>query len=217
MILPTIIAGCTRREPNRLAHAPAAPGMVSVYVVAHGYHTSLAVRAPDVPVPAWPERRDFPDADFLELGWGEREYYSRENPGIALGFRALFIPSKSAVEGIALNGPIDRALPESEIVELHIPQRHFERMVEFVRRTHEFDAHGRPIVIATAKHERGIFYASPLTFSAFHNCNVWTAEALREAGIRLRPASAMTAALLLRQVRPLSAAADRGSRPQRSN
>ncbi len=67
------LAGCASREPNRLALDAPSPGMHGFFVVSHGYHSGLAVRARDVPEGAWPARRDFPDAEFLVMGWGERE------------------------------------------------------------------------------------------------------------------------------------------------
>jgi uncharacterized protein (TIGR02117 family) len=197
--------GCARRQPNRLAHAPPPWGTHSVLVVGHRYHTGLAVRAGDVRAAAWPARRHFPGAVHLLLGWGEREYYTHEDPGFALALRALFVPSPSAIEVIPVAAGIAQALPDSEIVELHVGRAGFDRMVEFVRATHEFDASGNAVVIGATADGRGLFYASARPFDALHNCNVWVAHALQAAGLPVRPQAAVTAGLLLRQVRRLAA------------
>ena len=181
--------------------------MHSIFVIAHGYHTGLVVGAREVPATALPARSDFPDADYLALGWGEREYYPRDDPGIWLALRALFTPSRSTINVIGLSAPLTSALRDSEIVELHIAEAGFSRMVEFVRESHELDAHGRAIVIGSDVHQPGRFYASPRTFHALQNCNVWVARALQSAGLPVDPRAALTAGMLLRQVRRLSAAA----------
>jgi uncharacterized protein (TIGR02117 family) len=209
--LCSILAGCATREPDRIAVDTPPLGVHSIFVLGHGYHTGLAVRAREVPEAAWPARRDFPDADYLEIGWGEREYYPRENPGVSLGLRALFTPSLSAVHVVAITGPLTRFFPDSEIIELHVSQAGFERMIEFVRETHQLDAYGHAVVISSGLHEKGRFYASPRTFHAFENCNVWVTRALQAAGLPVHPKGAITAGMLLRQVRRLSVAAPAAS------
>ena len=208
----TAAGGCARQQPNRIGADPPAPGVHSVFVLAHRYHTGLAVRARDVPVGAWPARTDFPDAEYLELGWGEREYYPRDDPGFSLALRALFTPSRSTINVIAITGPLARERYESEIVELHVSQDGFARIVGFVRESHELDASGRPIIVSAGPRTPGRFYASPRTFHALENCNVWVARALQAAGIPVRPDSAVTAGMLLKQVRRLSVAAPAASK-----
>lgn len=199
-----MLVGCAKVEPSRIAGGPPAAGERSVFVVAHRYHAGIIVHASDVPPDAWPARVDLADAEYLELGWGEREYYIRDDPGMWRGLRALFIPSQSAIEVIAITGPLIQIGDEREIIELRVSRSGFERLVEFVRQSHELDAHGRGAIIAAASRERGLFYASSRTFHGFENCNVWVARGLQAAQLPIRPSTAITAGMLLRQVRRLS-------------
>src|SRR5438552_53366 len=200
------LTGCARHEPSRIAADAPPPGIHSVFVTGHRYHTGLVVRAPDVPQRAWPARRDFPDAEYLELGWGEREYYPRDEPGVWRGVRALLTPSRSTINVIPISGTLTRALSDSEIIELRVREDGFARMIEFIRRSHEYDAEDRAIVIPAGPRQAGRFYASPRTFSGLENCNVWVARALESAGLPVNPHAALTAGMLLRQVRGLSVA-----------
>ena len=176
-----------------------------IFVLGHGFHTGLAVDAREVPEAAWPARRDFPDADYLELGWGDREYYPREHPGVWLALRALFTPTSSTLRVLPVAGPLRPFFRDREIIELQVSQAGFERIVEFVRQTHELDADGRAIAIRSELNDGSRFYASPRTFHAFENCNVWVARALEAAGLPVDPDSAITAGMLLRQARRLRA------------
>ena len=63
-----VLGGCAHQELDRVAHDPSPPGAHRIFVIGYGYHTGLAVHAREVPEAAWPARRDFPDADYLELG-----------------------------------------------------------------------------------------------------------------------------------------------------
>jgi hypothetical protein len=205
----TLIAGftgCARQDVNRIdAHALPA-GVHSIFVTGHRYHTGLVVRARDIPDGAWPARSDFPAAEYFELGWGEREYYPRDEPGVLRGLRALLLPSQSTINVIPITGTLDRVLSKSEIVELRVTEAAFMRMVQFVRQSHELGEDGKPIVIRSGVNQAGRFYGSSRTFHAFENCNVWVARALESAGVPVNPRAAVTAGMLLRQVRPLSVA-----------
>jgi uncharacterized protein (TIGR02117 family) len=178
--------------------------MRGFFVLAHRYHTGIAVRGRDVPDAAWPARRDFPDAEFLVLGWGERDYYPHDDPGVSLALRALLTPSPSTLNVMPITGPLPRVFLDSEIIELHVAEPGFQRMLEFVRETFELDAEGRAIAIPSGVRHQGRFYASSRTFHAFENCNTWVARALQRAGFPVEPENTVTAGALLRQVRPLS-------------
>jgi uncharacterized protein (TIGR02117 family) len=211
--------GSATQEAVPIVEAPVREGR-AVFVLGHGYHTGLAIHARDLPQAAWPAQRDFSDADVFELGWGEREYYPREHPGVWLALRALFTPTASTLKVTAVTGPLSRRFPQSEILELHVSDAGFARMVEFVRQSHEFDTAGRAIVLSTHAEERIRFYASPGTFHLFENCNVWVARALQAAGLPVDPKTAGTAGMLLRQVQPLQVSAPVGAvgaAPSRTN
>ena len=186
--------------------AAAGPRTHRIFVLGSGYHTGLVVRARDVPQAAWPARRDFPDADYLELGWGAREYYRRVDPGISLAVRALFTPSASTLRAMPVAGSPVHVFRDSLLIELQLSPEGFQGLVEFVRRMYELDADGRAIVVPSEHRDGSRYYASPLTFHAFENCNVWTARALAAAGLPVRPETAVTADLLVHQVRPLGVA-----------
>ena len=200
------LAGCAPQEPSRIEAGAPPAGVHSIFVTTYGYHTGLIVRAREIPDGAWPARLDFPAAEWLEVGWGEREYYPRENPGVLRALRALAVPSRSTLHVIPINGALTQARPENEIVELRVPEAGFTRMVAFVRQSHELDANGRGVMIPSSVRLPGRFYASPRTFHAFENCNVWVARALESAGLPVDPRAAITAEALLRQVRALSPA-----------
>ena len=204
-IVAAAFAGCARLEPSRIGAGAPPTGVHDIFVVAQGYHSGLVVRARDIPGGAWPASGDFPAADYFMLGWGERDYYPRDDPGPLRGFRALTVPSKSAIHVVPITGPLARALSGAEIVELRVTAAGFMRMVDFVRQSHELDASGRALVLESGARQPGRFYASSRTFHAFENCNVWVARALESADLRVDPRDATTAGMLLRQVRQLSA------------
>jgi uncharacterized protein (TIGR02117 family) len=171
-----------------------------VWVVVHAYHAGLMVWAADVPSVSWPVRNDFPDAHYLEMGWGDRRYYTSQDPSIADALRAVLLPTDSAVHAVALFDAPQRTFPDSIFIRIEVSGAGFRRLVEFVRATHHFDGEGRAMVLASGQvPESSLFYASQRRFHLFETCNTWVARGLREAGQPVRPELAITSGALARQ------------------
>src|SRR5262245_52075473 len=75
------LAACAAAPVAEVRPASGGP-VVAVYLVAHDEHTGIALRRADIPAELWPERRDFPRAEFLEVGWGARDYYMGRDQGL---------------------------------------------------------------------------------------------------------------------------------------
>lgn len=174
-----------------------------VYVVNHGKHAGLALRAADVP-PDWPARGDFPGAVFFEIGWGDRDYYMHPDPGAWLAIKAALWPTPAALHIAAVDNALERDFAALEIVELAVSAHGLRRIVEYVKRSHALDAAGRPIVLGPGQYGRSRFYASRERFYFPRTCNAWVAGALRAAGLAVDPAASITAEQLFAQLRPLA-------------
>lgn len=207
LLLP--LAGCA--SVARLAPTIDAETARTVYVVVDGGHTGLAVRAADVPFGAWPARADFPGAEYLELGWGEREYYTREGNTLWLALRALFWSEASAIHVMGFHGSLERTFPDAEIRPIGVTHAGFERLVAFVAASHEQDNSGRAIILGSGQRPGSLFYGSRRRFHVGETCNTWVARALEQAGVPIDPDWAFTAIGLLRQLR--SARLARSPRP----
>src|SRR4051794_27833216 len=59
-----------------------------VAIVNHGWHVGLAVRRADVTPALWPESGAFGSVRFLEVGWGDGEYYPAADVTPAMALRA---------------------------------------------------------------------------------------------------------------------------------
>lgn len=173
---------------------------VPVYVIAHDWHAGLAVRAGDVPAALWPERADFPRAEYLEVGWGDRDYWQAHEPGIGLGFKALLLPTPSVVRVIGVDGTLAVVFPESEIIEVGLSRAGFERFSRFVHDSFARDGDTRTPPL-TPRWPGVLFYPARGAYHALRTSNTWTAAALRAAGFPITPAYALTAGNVIRQTR----------------
>lgn len=187
-----LVTGCATSTGER-----AADGEIPLYVVTHGWHTGLAMRAADIDFARWRPLPHSARAKYIEIGWGDRDYYPAPGFNLWYGFKALAWPTPSVLQVTGFNEPPARYFPASEVVELRLARAGFERLLAYITVSLEPD----PAPIAPSLYASGAFYPSREKFHLFKTCNVWVARALREAGIEVR--SALTTEGLMSQLRPL--------------
>jgi hypothetical protein len=127
-------------------------GAVSVWVLDHGWHTAIVLRRADVEPALWPEVEDFPEATFVEVAWGDRDFYMAPSPSAWLGIRAAMRTRGSVLHVVGFDRPIAATFPGAEIVELHVPPRGFARLTLFVSDEHARDGSARAIPLAPGLH-----------------------------------------------------------------
>jgi len=192
LLLCCLLVGCANAP---LAELPQAPLEASIILVPQGGHTGIAVRRVDIPAALIPEKRDFPDAAFLEFGWGDRDFYMAEAPGPWVSFKAAFLPTRSAVHVAGVHGDLAARFPGSEIVEIPLSRPALLGLLRYVHDAFERDGRGVAEPLGPG------FYPGRETFHLLRTCNVWTAGALRAAGLPVR--DALTVGGIMKQVRPL--------------
>jgi hypothetical protein len=156
--------------------------------------------------------REFAGRRYVEAGWGDRAYYMDPHAGLLLGLRALLWPTPGVLHLVGLQAPPQAAFPEAEVVELRVSAPELARMHERVLRSLDPQSSG---TLGPGLYGDSRFLASRERFHLLRTCNVWTAQVLREGGVPVRPALALTVGSLLGQLRPgaASALAQDGSSP----
>lgn len=177
--------------------------MKTIFLLGHGWHTGLAFPLADVPASYWPERALYPDAEWLEVGWGDEGFYRAEKVTFPLACKALFWPTPSVLHLVGIEGPIAEYFTRSSIVELEISDDGFDRACRFVDDSFRTDDVNRPHMIAEGIYGNGKFFRSNQSYFFPRTCNAWTAKALRIAGLPMWTWTAQTAANVMRQGRRL--------------
>jgi uncharacterized protein (TIGR02117 family) len=161
---------------------PAGQPARTIYVVHRGLHTGVVVKAADVPAWAWPQSLAFPKAEYIEVGWGDSQGYRFPlTPHSAC--RALFYSQGSVLLVHLFTNTViaEYSGDSSEIIEVQLSPRGFDRMCDYIGATYALDASNRPIPMPTP-HGGEEFFLAQGHYSMLNNCNDWTAGALREAG-----------------------------------
>jgi uncharacterized protein (TIGR02117 family) len=191
-----LVTGCLGPIKSLYPPAPGAPTR-SVYVVNQGtWHTGIALEAKDVPERLWAVKRDYPNARYLEVGWGDYDAYTKDLT-CWITFKAAIWPTRSVLQLDGFAGSLDENFddPRSTIIEIKLSERGFERLCKFIGETHVLDEHGRAIALGDD------WYESRGRYCVLNTCNTWVAKALRSAGCPITPIYCITRGPLLRQAK----------------
>jgi uncharacterized protein (TIGR02117 family) len=174
---------------------------VTVWVLDHGWHTAIVVRRADVDRALWPEVEDFPAALFVEVAWGDRDFYMATPASVWRAIKAAFAAGDSVLHVVGFTAPIATYFPGSEIVELRLSRPGFDTMTRFVSAEHQRDGEGRPTRLQRGLYGASWFYAARSGYHLFNTCNTWVARALRAAGLPVTAAGTITATGVMKQAR----------------
>src|SRR4029453_11422591 len=181
-------AGCAPPGPP-LYPVPAQEEPLYIYVVRHEWHTGLVVKYDDIEPHLWPEKDDFPEALYLEVGWGDRDFYQRPRPGLGILLQAALKSPASVLFVIGVPTTVTRYFPYADILEIPLSQRPLEDARRFSHSTYKRDASGQTIPLGPGhNHRHSMFYLAEGDYSLFNTCNSWISKALQAAGLPIRKA-----------------------------
>jgi uncharacterized protein (TIGR02117 family) len=160
-----------------------------IYVERHDWHTGLVVKYDDIDSHLWPEKDDFPEALYLEVGWGDRDFYQAARPGLGILLQAALKSPASVLFVIGLPTAVTRYFPHADILEIPLSQRGLNELVSFIHATYKRDTAGQTIRLGLGhNHQHSMFYLAEGDYSLFNTCNSWISRALQAAGLPIKTA-----------------------------
>jgi uncharacterized protein (TIGR02117 family) len=163
---------------------------IRIYLWTNGMHTDIVMPV-NTEIIDWREiakpehvissSRDF---NYIAFGWGDLEFYRNVpswrdlTPGI--GFRALFLPSPSA-----MHIKFHHHITENEYtLGIDIDRKQFELLAEFIKNSFEYDSEENPQLIEDLHYDdTDAFYRAKRSLNLFYTCNTWANDALKHSGL----------------------------------
>jgi len=189
----------TRCHLPRQPTTPTADSTSAVYVVRHGWHAGIAVPRADLPDDAGPMLDPFPDAEYLEVGWGENRYYPGHTRGVGGALRAGAWPTGSVLHVVPIRDAVRASFPNNTIVRVPVHDTELAALTRYV--SESFAAAPDSLNAAPGLYPESRFYRSNLPYHVFNNCNHWAAGALEAAGCDTAPRWTLTVGRVLKQAR----------------
>jgi uncharacterized protein (TIGR02117 family) len=200
MVLMSVLLFACASPPNNLF--PPGPNEPSrtIYLVSHGWHAGIVVKRTDIPAGIWPQQNEFPEAEYLELGWGDKDYYMTPKPNLGITLKAGLLPTASVLHVVGFRGPVTGYFPSSEVIRIDLSEAGFQHLCRYLEKSYALDETGLSQPLGPSLYGNGQFYLSRETYHAFNTCNAWTAKALREAGCPITPAANLRVKTLMNHV-----------------
>ena len=174
--------------------------ITAIYIVNHGGHAGIVLSRSKFPKRVLPERANFPNADYLEVGWGDRDYYQARDPHFGLLLKAALLPSASVLHVVGFNTKPVEFFPVSEIVRIDLTGSGMEKLVQYIGNSFARNDEGFAKVLGTGLYGHSYFYLSRENYHLFKTCNVWIAKALQTAGITVTPFTSISTDSLMKQL-----------------
>lgn len=196
------LSGCVSSPV--LPYTGHAARIATVYVISQGWHTEIGLPARAMTGSLAALKRASPGSRFFVFGWGQRDYYMAQSPGLGDLLKA-------SVPGLAvmLIIPLSRPPPEfftadASVFTIRVSQDGLDRLSQFIWRYLEIDPDHVPHRLGNGPYLGSSFYSSSGTYSLANTCNTWTAEALHVSGLPVSPAGVVFAHQVVDQVRGLA-------------
>ncbi|WP_455202313.1 DUF2459 domain-containing protein [Kaarinaea lacus] len=199
ILLSLVLAACSS-PPKGLFPPGQNEPVKSIYLVSHGWHAGIVIKRADIPDGLWPEHNDFPDARYLEVGWGDKDYYMTSDPHLGITLKAGLFPTESVLHIVGFSEPVKEYFARSEIIRIDLTHEGFARLCDYLRNSYARDDRGVAQALGPGLYGKSQFYLSGETYHAFNTCNVWTARALQNAGCPITPATTLTVEELMAEV-----------------
>ncbi|MGH8652274.1 MAG: DUF2459 domain-containing protein, partial [Gammaproteobacteria bacterium] len=103
-----------------------------VYLVSGHWHAGVVIKISDIPGDLVPESHAFPEADYLEFGWGDWDFYQAPSFNVGYAIKALLFPTKSVLHVVGFSGPVVNYAPYREIIRFRPSSRNFERLAGYI-------------------------------------------------------------------------------------
>lgn len=180
-------------------------GEKTVYIINYAWHTGYVLPVDSSLTGAFPFMKDFSQYKFIDIGWGDRDFYQLEEFRLYEGARALLVPTRSAmrIEGYSLN--IEKVVKYVDRVnEIKMSVNNYNRLLDFINSYISLNSSGRPVLLSIKSGGRIAFFAAEGEYHLYNTCNTWIAKGLKHCGYKINPDWISTEEEIFREVNKIS-------------
>lgn len=174
---------------------------IQIYIIKYQWHTGIAFNRKEAN-PFLPLLKgEFSKMEFIEVGWGDKEYFMADKGTILLAIKAVLWPTRSVLHVWGFNGDPFLLFGASRVMEISISNQGFINMIQYINDSFAVDGDLQNIKLSKDSEGLSQYYLSKEKYHGFKTCNVWTARAIRRTGYPITPIYALSARNIFYQVK----------------
>jgi uncharacterized protein (TIGR02117 family) len=154
----------------------------TVYIAQEEWHTGIILKVDQLPEKIFPEVSNYAGYNYVDIGWGDRDYYMSNRNTVSLALNALLHPTPSVLLVLPYrNHPRNIYGEHSNVIRLELNEHQFYDLCHFMADSFIRDENGYPVSTDVPN-----FYLSKRKYHLFRTCNTWVAMALKRAGLKVK-------------------------------
>jgi uncharacterized protein (TIGR02117 family) len=174
-------------DPGALAQNKTAENKHVIFVSSIGWHTGIVVPAYSLPDSIWRDASDYPDMDYLEIGWGDADFYTHDGFNLWYTFKAVFWPTSSVLHINPIPQEVTSYYTDTRVVRIELEEEQFHRLSHYLFEALALDESGKIIPYQEGIYPKSYFYEGSSRYYFPNNSNVWVARAIKRAGLPIWP------------------------------
>ena len=171
-----------------------------IYLLKHRWHTGIIINRSESCELLLALGNDFSNSQYIEIGWGDKDFYMAEKETVWLTIKAMFWPTKSVLHIAEINSHPLWLFKEQEIIELELTDENFAKLIQYFNNSFYIDSNQNNLKLGDGLYGNSQFYLSNEGYHLFKTCNVWIAKGLKIADIRIKPCFALTSKNVMKQL-----------------
>lgn len=158
-----------------------------IYVSSISWHTGIVVPAYSLPDSLWPEGHQYADSAYLEIGWGDADYYPNEGFNLWYAIKSVFWPTSSVLHVNPLHQAVEDYYVDTDVVRIAVNGEQLRNLSAYLIEEFEQGETGKFIPAEEGIYTDSHFYEGSSSYYFPNNSNVWAARALKRAGFSISP------------------------------
>ena len=154
--------------------------VVIVYVVQQELHTGIVFKISEVDTTIWPEASEFEEFNYIDVGWGDFDFYQAPDNDPLLALKAIAVPTTSVLRVDAFKISPDSYYGNYKKLRFCMSRSQFDKLCRAISNSFDRNASGKATVTQTGFGLK--FYEATGKYHAMNTCNTWVARMFREAG-----------------------------------
>lgn len=181
LLVILVLTGCASQP--REQDIPLKNTAHKIYFVYRGWHTSILVDAKTIAAQSPLLRDKLTGQKYARIGFGDGDYFTGKDKSTYSAAKALFASGYSALQLLPYDYEPFSEISEQSRVPLAITKQGMQALIAEIDGSIALDASGKPMALPAMGEAMGYFFRAKPSYGAFSNCNTWSGQVLRAAGL----------------------------------